>query len=273
MSTVTTSDGVRLNVVERGSGETILLIPGWGVSTWWFHRQLEHLADRFRVVAYDPRNQGDSERTVRGARIGRAAADLRDVLAAVGTAPVHVVAWSGGVSTFLHYVELFGTDGIASFVSAGGTPKLSTGDDWELAFYPPDAVVAAVAGIRADFAAYASFVVPTFLALPTPEQVETGVAEMLKGDPEGAARMSQNFLEQDLRELVPLVDVPVLALAGALDQAVHPGNAEWIARHVPDGEWEVFDEASHALFLDEPERFDDRVAAFVDAHRTRRPAA
>jgi pimeloyl-ACP methyl ester carboxylesterase len=48
---LTTSDGVGINYVERGEGQPLLIIPGWGMSTRWFERQLESLSAHFRVNA------------------------------------------------------------------------------------------------------------------------------------------------------------------------------------------------------------------------------
>src|SRR5690606_12882086 len=134
MATLTTSDGVELFVTEAGSGAPLVILPGWGVSHRWFKEQCAAgMTSRFRVICYAPRGQGDSERTERGQRMGRMAADLAEVIASVGE-PVHVLAWSGGGSTVLQYVELFGTGSLRSLVLVGAGPRLMKEPDWELGF-------------------------------------------------------------------------------------------------------------------------------------------
>ena len=63
MSFLTTPDGVRLRITDRGSGErTIVLVHGWKLS----HRPFEHailrLARTHRVVAFDLRGMGESDK-------------------------------------------------------------------------------------------------------------------------------------------------------------------------------------------------------------------
>ncbi|HLS79201.1 MAG TPA: alpha/beta hydrolase [Nocardia sp.] len=78
---VTTVDGARLRVRSYGpaDGEVIVLIHGWSCCIEYWNPQIDALADRFRVVAYDQRGHGDSS-------LGRVAPSdqtLADDLAAV----------------------------------------------------------------------------------------------------------------------------------------------------------------------------------------------
>ena len=55
-------DGLRLHYLEAGRGQkTIVLIPGWLMPAAVFRLQLEALGEQFRVLAFDPRSQGQSE--------------------------------------------------------------------------------------------------------------------------------------------------------------------------------------------------------------------
>jgi microsomal epoxide hydrolase len=58
----TTSDGVRLHVLEGGppSAPVIAFIPGWSMPADIWRYQLEALGARYRVAALDPRGQGRS---------------------------------------------------------------------------------------------------------------------------------------------------------------------------------------------------------------------
>src|SRR5947207_4384199 len=59
----TTSDGVRLHVIEAGpvNGHTLVLVPGWTMPAWIFQSQIQYFATEYHVVALDPRGQGDSD--------------------------------------------------------------------------------------------------------------------------------------------------------------------------------------------------------------------
>ena len=56
-----TSDGVRLHYLEAGPrlAHTIVFVPGWTMPAWIWQPQLQAFAQRYHVVAFDPRGQGD----------------------------------------------------------------------------------------------------------------------------------------------------------------------------------------------------------------------
>ena len=108
--TLTTSDGVRLNVLEcrpaadRKTGSrndpTIVLLPGWCMPASIWRAQLLDFGARWRTLAIDPRGQGESDIPASGYTAERRADDLHDVLA--GHEEVVLVAWSLGVLEALH---------------------------------------------------------------------------------------------------------------------------------------------------------------------------
>ena len=57
-----TSDGVRLHYLEAGppSGHTLVLVPGWTMPAWIWMPQILAFSQRYHVVAFDPRGQGNS---------------------------------------------------------------------------------------------------------------------------------------------------------------------------------------------------------------------
>ena len=58
-------DGLPLYYERRGAGPTIVLVPGWTITTRFFERQIEVLADSFDVVTLDLRGAGNSGRRPR----------------------------------------------------------------------------------------------------------------------------------------------------------------------------------------------------------------
>ena len=58
---VTVAEGVGLEVLASGKGESVLLLPGLGTDASAFSPQLPVLAERFRVLAVNPRGVGHSD--------------------------------------------------------------------------------------------------------------------------------------------------------------------------------------------------------------------
>jgi pimeloyl-ACP methyl ester carboxylesterase len=77
--------GVALHYLERGSGFPVVLVHGWGASTFSFRHTIEALAGRYRVIAVDLPGFGYSERDPRLEYSNTAAVEvLREFLRRLG---------------------------------------------------------------------------------------------------------------------------------------------------------------------------------------------
>jgi pimeloyl-ACP methyl ester carboxylesterase len=94
--------GVHLEVLAAGSGDPVLLLPGFGTDVAAFARQIPVLAERFRVLAVNPRGVGLSDAPAGDYDMATLAADA----AAVVETPVHVVGASLGAAVALEMALL-----------------------------------------------------------------------------------------------------------------------------------------------------------------------
>jgi pimeloyl-ACP methyl ester carboxylesterase len=83
-----------------GCGPPLVLIPGWTMPARIFAPQLEDLARDFRVIALDPRSQGESQKTT-GHHPDRRAQDIAELLARLQLQNVVLAGWSLGVPEVL----------------------------------------------------------------------------------------------------------------------------------------------------------------------------
>lgn len=97
-------DGVRLWYEVHGSGATtVLLIPGWALPARAWKAQIPYLARHYRVIAYDPRGTGRSDRPLgpTAYSLDEHTADARAVLDAAGVESAVVISKSRGSQTAL----------------------------------------------------------------------------------------------------------------------------------------------------------------------------
>jgi pimeloyl-ACP methyl ester carboxylesterase len=99
-------DGVRVWWESFGQGSpTILFLPTWSVvhSRCW-KAQVPYLARHFRVVVFDPRGNGGSDRPGEVAAYAESefADDALAVMEASGTEQAVVVSWSRGAPSSSH---------------------------------------------------------------------------------------------------------------------------------------------------------------------------
>ena len=59
--------------------------------------------------------------------------------------------------------------------------------------------------------------------------------------------------------------VPVLVISGEHDEAT-PAVVRPLVDALPDARWELIDDSSHSMHLEQPEHFLDLVEAFLSAH-------
>ena len=93
-------DGVRFHYVTAGSGEPVVLLPGWPEMSWIAWRKIIPLLvkEGRQVYAFEPRGYGDSDKPQGGYDLDTAARDLHGFLVATG------LARPGGVDVVAHDV-------------------------------------------------------------------------------------------------------------------------------------------------------------------------
>jgi 3-oxoadipate enol-lactonase len=70
-------------------------------------------------------------------------------------------------------------------------------------------------------------------------------------------------MHMDTAALLPRVALPVLVIAGALDQGAPPAMSQAIAQAIPGARLEVIDEAAHLSVLEQPAAFERAVRDFL----------
>lgn len=93
-----TANGVRLHALEMGSGAAVVMVHGLVVgnlATWYFGAA-PIIARRHRVILFDLRGHGLSERASAGYDLATIAADLSSLIAAFGLQKVSLVGHSYG---------------------------------------------------------------------------------------------------------------------------------------------------------------------------------
>jgi non-heme chloroperoxidase len=250
-----TSDGVRLHYLEAGpsAGHTIIFVPGWTMPAWIWGPQIQVFARRYHVVAFDPRGQGESDAPASGYEPRRRGQDIAELIASVEPVPVLLVGWSLGVLDTLAYVGSRGDLNVAGLVLIDN----SVGEE------PPRPKAAQHHAVPAlpHAAAMRRFVAGMFRH----KQDEAYLARLTDASLRTPERASRALLAYPLprtywRDALYSTSKPVLYV-------VRPGwlsqQAANLARGRPGTQIAVFGDAGHALFIDEPARFNALLSDFL----------
>ena len=251
----TTSDGVRLHIIDQGppTGHTIVFVPGWTMPAWIFQAQINAFARQgYHTVALDPRGQGDSDIAFSGYDQNRRGQDIAELIARLPREPVLLVGWSLGVLDSLAYVAQSGDSRLAGLVLIDN----SVGED------PPP--VPAAGGRRAPKLPREEqmrrFVAGMFRTSPGPVYLERLTETALRTPPEAAAALASYPVPRTYwRDAVYSTRKPVLYVV----RPKFAAQAANLTAHHPAAESYLFESAGHALFVDEPDRFDAVMQSFI----------
>jgi pimeloyl-ACP methyl ester carboxylesterase len=271
---VTTSDGVRLNVLEAGSGRPLVMVPGWSQTAAQFRRQIEGLSDRYRVIALDMRGHGDSDKPAHGYKIQRLAKDVWDVLRALDLKDVAILGHSMGCSVLWCYFDLFGAERIGRFVFCDEPPMLTSNPAWSAqqaedagAIFTPEAVTQTMNALAGPdgVATTKGFVGGMVTSAMPADTLAWMIEENLKLPRGHAATLIYNHCHQDWRDVIPRIDVPCLFIGGRVS-LVPWKSVAWAASQVNGARLEIFEEAEggqHFMFEENPAKFNRIVADFL----------
>ena len=115
-----TSDGVRIHYLEAGSGRPMVFIPGWTMPAWIWQKQIDEFSKNYRVIAVDPRSQGESDQPPYGHLPETRAHDYKELVDQLGLKRPILIGWSMACGELIKYVEQFGTDNVGGLVLVDG---------------------------------------------------------------------------------------------------------------------------------------------------------
>jgi len=252
-----TSDGVRLHVIEAGPalGRTIVFVPGWTMPAWIFQQQIAFFCRDYHVLALDPRGQGDSEAPAGGYEPTRRGADIADLIATQGGRPVLLVGWSLGVLDSLAYVHNYGDHAISGLVLIDN----SVGENPPPRPSPPLQVGRNVPPVAREVSV-ARFIRAMFHRPPGETYLHRLIETALRTPPDASAALLAYPVPRSYwKAAVYSIRRPVLYIVTSRLR----GQAGNLAAHDPVAETQVFAGSGHALFVDEPDRFDAAMLDFI----------
>lgn len=274
-------DGVRLYYEVFGDGPTtVLLLPPWAIvhSRVW-KLQVPYLSRHFRVVTYDPRGNGRSDRPAPASAYDDALV-VADALAVMDAAEVDAavgVGLSYGGRVLLSLAADHG-ERVRGAVFVAPTLGLSAPPAFVARFEEPLGSDADVAGTwasynadfwRGDLPAFAEFFFgQVFPEAHSTRQAENGVEWALETDGETlvATRSSARrvLTAEELRACAARVTCPSLVIQGDGDRIVSPKDSHELAA-ILGAPLVVFEGGGHGVQARHPVRFNLLVRQFAES--------
>lgn len=268
--TVVGGDGVQVAVQEWGApdGKPILFVHAWSQShLGWLPQLRGHLPVDHRLVTFDLRGHGNSEKRLDKAQYDNGdlwADDVNAIISTLDLREVTLVGWSYGSIVIGDYLAKYGPDRIAALNIVGGLTGIG------------------IDRVAAHFGPALSETMKAFEPrLPTQALAMVAIAEMML--PKTLDKQTYGFLiatnmvvppfvreamtdrSADYRPVYETLDIPVLFTHGTADTGILPVAAEEGASLAPRGALSLYEGAGHAPHWADPDRFDGELSRLVAA--------
>ncbi len=246
--------GSRLHYLEAGTGRPIVCFHSTPASARFYQPQLDRFSSGYRVIAFDLRGHGDSDKPEGSYAMADFLSDYVEIFEALDLRDFVLVGCSvGGIVAQLYALE-HGAN-LKGLVLIG-SPCSRRGRD--------------VAGFHRavrerGWEAVARGLVDKQLHADTPPSVKAwAVAEYLK-TPLHVRAAEEEALLAEIHHTERVVDIrmPTLLVAGVSEEREIFEQMELMSTRIPDAEWHVIDGAAHMPNFERPEVFDPILNQFL----------
>jgi non-heme chloroperoxidase len=260
--------GLRLHAREWGNpeGPAILFIHGWSQSDLCWLKQVHgDLADRFRIVTFDLRGHGLSEKPSAADHYvdGQSwADDLAAVIDQTGLERPILVAWSYGGYVVTDYLRAYGNARIGGIDLVGAAVILSPTFDHVGPGLLENAQEMCVPDLFANIAATRRFLRACTSGPLDDDELAAAFAWNMVVPP--SVRGALFSRELDGSDVLAGVSVPVLVTHGHDDAIVLPSMAEHVLSVCDHATPSWYDGVGHMPFWEASDRFDRELADLAD---------
>jgi pimeloyl-ACP methyl ester carboxylesterase len=259
------SDGLSIAYQVFGHGAVdLVFVPGivshielnWEISA--FARMLRELGSHFRVIMFDKRGQGLSDRFEGVPTLEERMDDVRDVMRAVGSTRAVLLAYSEGGPMGALFTATY-PEMVERLILLSSMARFSRAPD-----YPHSPTIEQIHQHTA-----ATWGKPEAVHLFAPSRIaDAGFGEALaryqrqSTSPSAIKRLHIANDQIDVRAILPQVRRPTLIVHRRRDRAVTVANGRYLADHLPDAEYLELPGGDHLPYEGDADRLVEAIVRF-----------
>ena len=260
MSSIVTEQGI-VHYETYGQGKPVVLLHGWLGSWGIWHQSMASLGRYYRTYALDFWGFGESGKKRDTYNIDDFVALVDQFMSRLGimSAPLvgHSMGGTVGLSVAVRYPQRVKKVVVVSSPIIGSSlnPLL------RMAGYRP------VAKIVYKLPSILRLGIRVFSPLisKNPDWYDMQKRDLSRTTLESFLLSIASLRRTDLRPQLAEIKVPTLGIYGVSDNIVSPKQNTVLAKSMPHAQIEMMKGSKHFPMLDEPERFDSMLRAFLDA--------
>ena len=254
-----------------GPGRPVVLIHGWPLSGESFQAQVPALREAgYRVITYDRRGFGRSDKPRTGYKYDTLTDDLNAVLEELDLTDVTLVGFSMGGGEVARYFSRYDSKRLRSVVFASAVPPylMQTDDNPEGPLTHEKAAEMTEELTKDEDAFYDGFTREFFSVngelKVTEQQRQDALALCKQADKQAALDCMAAFGSTDFREDLPKINVPALVLHGDGDATVpFEGSGKRVHAAVTGSELHVIADAPHGCNVSHADEWNETLIRFL----------
>jgi class 3 adenylate cyclase len=218
-----------------------------------FRRYCERLAEFSRLILFDKRGMGMSDRVPGATTLEERMDDIRAVMDAVGSERAAIMGESEGAPLAILFAAARPERTVA-LVLQGGEVRERTDSEWAWGESTEEEFEDAMATLPERWGQGTGIwsVAPS-IAGQEWARAWRGRVQLHAHTPASAEAFMRMAFDIDVRHVVPAVNVPTLIVHAARDGVCHVENARFLARTIPDAKYVELDTADHVPWFDPDE--------------------
>ena len=253
------TNGIRLNVVQAGSGPALVFLHGLGWDHQLWNDAFGRYADRFHVIAGDTRGHGESDQPSGPYSIRQFADDWRGALDALEIDKARLVGFSQGgmiaMQLAVDQPERFTGLFLAATRCRIDPPPPGPHVDRAAKLREEGPIASARDSARLIFS-------PTFMATH-PDIIDNFVAQRAAAPAEPLLAAMQAGAGFDVCSQLATYAGPCTVVAGGADLLTNPNAVCQVAGAIPGARFELVEGAGHMIPIEQPDVFYRLLDAFL----------
>ena len=258
----------RINGVDtayelRGEGTPLVMIHGAQGDQTMFNAFAPTFAGKYRVLTFDQRGSGLSEKPHDGYSIAQLADDTAALMDHVGFEAAHIVGVSMGGMIALEFA-LRHPKKVRALVlgctTPGGSKAVRIGGDAFNAAYSSKPMSAEERGRALAAAAFTKGYIDRHPEI-IPAMIEARNQRPI--DPVALDGRLKAALKHDVYERLAQISCPTLVITGKDDALISWENSRLLADHIPNAQLVLLEPAGHCFWLEQPAPSHEAIAKFL----------
>jgi pimeloyl-ACP methyl ester carboxylesterase len=249
---------VKIAWEEQGTGAPLLLIQGLGYGRWSWAPIVPALAERYRVLWFDNRGIGDSDKPEGPYTAKLMAADALQVLDEAGIERAHVLGASlgGMIAQEVAVLAPARVDKLVLCCTTPGGPATVPMPEVTVRLFTEAPTLAPEVALR-------RFVENALAADASAELIQELYDLRVANPPDPAGWQAQAAAGLGFTGVEGTIDAPTLIVTGTEDNVVDPQNSDVLAERIPGAEVQRIENAGHLFFWEQPDAFVRIISEFL----------